>query len=132
MAGSGLSLPPPKIVLAELGGALVGGLIIAPLAYLLVGVLFMGAGLGMGLLTLQVFGIVIGFGLGAGLGAGLVGRWMGQPGNFWLAMAAGGATALIVVLGMRLLNVGGLGGLFVGIPLALIAAIIGLNARRGL
>jgi hypothetical protein len=120
-------------ILAEVAGAIIGGIVIAPLAAILVGFLFMGAGLGMGLLSVQVFAAVAGFGAGAGVGAALAGRAMGQRGTWWLGSALGVATAAAVILVMRLLqiNAGGLLGiLWVGAPLTLIAAVAGYNLRR--
>lgn len=118
-------------LLAEIGGAIVGGIVMGAAFYFLTFFLFQGAGLGMGLLSLQVFGAVIGFGLGAGLGAALAGRLVGHPGNWWVAALAGTATAVIVILALRLFNIGGLGGiLFAGIPLTLIAAVVGYQVGR--
>lgn len=125
--------PSAKDILAEVGAAIVGGVIGAPLLAILAGFLFMNAGLGMGLLAVQVFAAVGGFGLGAGLGAALAGRALGQGGTWWLGVALGVATAAAVVLVLRLLNlnVGGLFGIFfVGAPLTLIAAVAGYNLRR--
>lgn len=125
--------PTARALLGEIGGAIVGGIIVAPLAALIVGLLFMGAGLGMGLLSLQVFAAVAGFGLGAGAGAALAGRALGQRGAWWLGALLGVATALAFILVVRLLNlnVGGLLGiLWVGAPLTLIAAVAGYNLRR--
>jgi hypothetical protein len=122
--------------LGQFGGAVLGGALFAPLAYVITGYMFMGAGLGMGLLTVQLFGIIVGFGIGAGLGAGLVGRWQNQPGNIWIAMAVGAITGLIVGPGAVLVlrQIGGanvLGGiLLLGIPVTLIAAVVGYNLRR--
>jgi hypothetical protein len=136
MRSSPSTFPPGRVLLAEIGGAILGGIIVAPLAYFLVGFLFMGAGLGMGLLTVQFFGVIVGFGLGAGLGAGLVGNRMGQGGNIWIAMAAGAIVGLLAGPGAVLLlqQIGGmnvLGGIFIlGIPLTLIAAVAGYNVRR--
>ncbi len=73
--------PPIGVLLGQFGGAILGGVLFVPLAYIITSYLFMGAGLGMGLLTVQLFGIIVGFGLGAGLGASLVGRLRNQPGN---------------------------------------------------
>ncbi len=123
-------------VLAQLGGAIIGGLVLAPLLALGVSQVLVLMGLaqqlGMGLLSVQVFMAIIGFGAGAGFGVALVGRLMRQPGNMWLAVAGGAATAALVILVMRLLNIGGLGGiLWVGLLLALAAAVGGYNLRRG-
>lgn len=118
-------------ILAEVGGAIVGGLGGAVAFYFLAFFLFRGADLGLGLLAVQVFGAVIGFGAGAGLGTALAGRLVGQPGSWWMATLAGAGTALVVILVLRLLNVGGLGGvLFAGIPLTLIAAVAGYQFGR--
>lgn len=123
-------------LMAQLGGALLGGLVLAPLLALGVSqvLVLMGVAqqLGMGLLSVQVFIAIIGFGAGAGFGAALAGRLLRQPGNMWLAVAGGAVTGVLVILAMRLLNVGGLGGiLWVGLLLALAAAIGGYNLRRG-
>lgn len=119
-------------IAAQLGGAVLGGVIVAALSYVGLSYALMPLQLGMGLLSIQVFGIIIGFGVGAGLGAGLVGRLMGLGGNLWLALLFGGLSGILVVLVLRLLNLGGLGGLLgVGIPVVLIAALVGYNLRRG-
>lgn len=126
-----------RFLLGQFGGAVLGGVLVAPLAYVITGYAFMGAGLGMGLLTVQLFGIIVGFGIGAGLGAGLVGRWQKQPGSIWLAILFGAVVGLITGPGAVLLlrAIGGinvLGGILVlGIPLTLIAAVVGYNVRRG-
>jgi hypothetical protein len=125
-----------RFLLGQLGGAVLGGVLFAPLAYVITGFLFMGAGLGMGLLTVQIFGIIVGFGIGAGLGAGLVARWQKQPGNIWLAMLVGALVGLIAGPGAVVLlrAIGGanvLSGIFwLGIPITLIAAVAGYNLRR--
>ncbi len=120
--------PSIGVILGQLVGALMGGLVVAALLYFGLGYALLGAGLGMGLLTIQVFGIVIGFGAGAGLGVGVAGRWLGQPGNTWLAAISGAVTGLLVVLILRLLNLGGLGGLlWVGLPLTIIDALVVYN-----
>lgn len=116
-------------------GAIIGGLLFGVLLAYLVSVLLMALGvaqqLGMGLLAVQVFLAIIGFGAGAGLGAALVGRLSGQTGNLWLAMLAGAATGVLVVLAMRLLRIGGLGALlWVGLSLTLAAAIGAYYLRR--
>jgi hypothetical protein len=123
----------PLRVLAQLGGAIVVGVAIAVVLYFLLGFLLLGAGLGMGLLSIQIFGMVIGFGVGAGLGVGLVGRWQGLSGNLWLTMLAGGITGAMVILVLRLLNIGGFGGILAaGLLLALIDAVLvyNLTVRR--
>jgi hypothetical protein len=127
----------PQQILFQLGGAIGMGIVLAVAFYFLLGFALMGAGLGMGLLSIQIFGIIIGFGLGAGLGAGLVGRRQGINGNLWLAMLAGGLSGAAVILVMRLLNLN-LGGwglfgiLAVGIVIALVDAVAtyNLTARR--
>lgn len=119
-------------ILTQVAGAIVGGVVLAPLAAILAGLLLSGAGLGMGLLSVQVFAAVAGFGAGAGVGAALAGRAMGQRGTWWLGAALGVVTAAAVILIMRLLqiNAGGLFGiLWVGAPLTLIAAVVGYNLR---
>lgn len=126
----GLSVP---AIVAEIGGAIVGGVLMVPVFFLVVSLLFQGAGLGMGLLSLQVFAAVIGFGFGAGLGAAIAGRLLGQSGSWWLAALLGAVTGVLVILALRLfnLNSGGLFGIFwVGAPLALLAAVAGYNLRR--
>lgn len=133
MSVSRAPAPSALVLLAEAGGAIVGGVVLAPLAAVLFGYLFMGAGLGMGLLSVQVFAAVGGFGAGAGIGAALAGRAMGQRGTWWLGVILGLVTAVVVILAIRLLNLnaGGLFGIFwVGAPLTLIAAVVGYNLRR--
>jgi hypothetical protein len=123
--------PSTRAILAEVGGAIVGGLVMAPLLALLVSPFF--RGMGMGLLSIQVFAAVAGFGIGAGVGAALAGRAMDQRGTWWLGSLLGVLTAAVVILVLRLLNinVGGLFGiLYVGVPLTLAAAVVGYNLRR--
>lgn len=119
-------------ILAEIGGAVVGGLVLAVAGYFLAFVLFRGAGLGMGLLTVQIFGAVLGFGVGAGIGTAVVGRLLGQRGSWWIAVLASVGSGAAALLIMRLLNLGGLGGLLVvGVGVTLLAAVAGYNVRRG-
>lgn len=131
---SSRSAGPPRAlaILAEVGGALLGGIVLAIALYYVVWLLFRGAGLGMGLLSLQVFGAAIGFGAGAGAGAALAGRLHGQHGNPWLAIAAGAVTGVVVILAVRYLFVraGLLGILWIGAPLTLTAAVLAYNVRR--
>lgn len=119
-------------ILAEVGGAIVVGLLMAVAFGLLTAVLFQGAGLGMGLLVVQLWGAMVGFGVGAGVGAAAAGRFLGQSGSWWMGSLAGAATGFLTILLMRLLNIGGLGGLIVvGVALTLLAAVAGYNLRRG-
>lgn len=131
--GSSPSLPG---VLAQTGGAILGGLILAPLLALGVSQVLVLLGVaqqpGMGLLSVQLFTAIIGFGAGAGFGAVLAGRLMSQPGNMWLAVASGAVTAVLVILVIGLLGIGGLGGmLWAGLLLSLAAAVGGYNVRLG-
>jgi hypothetical protein len=70
---------PPSIaaVLAEIGGALLGGAVVGAISGVGAQVLLSGAGLGMGLLVAAIFAVIVGFGAGAGAGAALAGRRLG-------------------------------------------------------
>lgn len=123
------SLPRSRLVIvAEAGGALLGGLLVSPvIGY---GFYFMlsGAGIGMGLLALMIFAAVLGFGLGAGGGAALSGRLLGQPGSLPFAILGGVLSASLVILVVRLLNVGGLVGIVgIAVPLSVGAAVAGYH-----
>ena len=124
---------PVLIIIAEVVGAVVGGVILAILGYVVLNLLLAGANLGMVLLALQVFAAILGFGLGAGLGVALAGRLLGQHGQIWLAVAAAILTGGAVILVMRLLNLN-LGGLIgiagVAIPLVIGAAVLAYNLGR--
>ncbi|MFQ3663207.1 MAG: hypothetical protein SNJ69_12525 [Chloroflexaceae bacterium] len=129
------SSPSLLTLLFQLIGAVIVGVLAGVLLAYLVSLLLMTLGiaaqLGMGLLSVQVFLAIIGFGAGAGLGAALVGRLSGQMGSLWLAMLAGAVTSVLVVLGMRLLRIGGLAALlWVGLTLPLAAAIGAYYLRR--
>lgn len=126
------TFPPLPAILAELGGAILGGLILAPVFYLAVGFAMLGSDLGMGVLSLQVFAAILGFGVGAGVGAALGGRLLGQRGSAWLAVLTSVLGGALVILAMRLLNVRGLFGILgVGLLVAPGLAIVGYNLRRG-
>jgi hypothetical protein len=120
------------VILAEIGAAILGGLVLAPIFGYGAMFLFSGAGLGMGLLSVAVFAAVIGFGIGGGAGAAIAGRALGQRGSAWLAILSGGLSGVVVILFLRLLNinVGGLVGiLVVGVLVVLAAAVVGYNLR---
>jgi hypothetical protein len=119
------------VIGAQIVGALIGGVIVAVAFGYGIGLLLLGSGLGMGLLSLQVFAAVLGFGVGAGAGVAAAGRLLGQSGRTWLAIGGGVLTGIVVILGMRLLNVGGLGGILaVAVALVLAVSILGYNLRR--
>lgn len=132
--GSGSSRPPsPAALLAELGGAVVGGIVLAVLFALGLGLLMRGSELGMGVLTLQVFAGLFGLGLGAGGGAALAGRLFNQRGSAPVAMIAAVLAAIVAALVLRYVTMGGLfavwgiGGAALVIALA---AVGGYNLRR--
>jgi hypothetical protein len=132
-----LAKPPaltPIVILAEVGAAILGGLLLAPIFGYGAMFLFSGAGLGMGLLSVAVFAAVIGFGAGGGAGAAIAGRALCQRGSPWLAVLGGGLSGVIVILVLRLLNIN-VGGLFgiagVGVPIVLAVAVLCYNLRRG-
>jgi hypothetical protein len=123
--------PTVPVILAEIVGAVIGAVIAGPIFYFVVGYGFLWANMGMGLLALQLFGVIIGGGIGAGLGVAAAGRLVGQAGSTWGAVIAAVLAAVIVILGMRLLNIGGLGGLLVaGVVAVIAAAVAGYNLRR--
>ncbi|MCC6629092.1 MAG: hypothetical protein IT340_17015 [Chloroflexi bacterium] len=122
------------VIAAEAGGALLGGIVGGVTGFLIVSLLFASAGLGMGLLTLQVYGVIIGFGVGAGAGVALVGRWLGQASRLEpaIAMLGGviGGVALIVAARVVPLR---LDLFFLPIYAAVLAiggAVLGFNLRR--
>ena len=119
-------------ILAQVGGAILGGAILAAASYLGISLLLMGADLGMVLLGLQVYGIVLGFGVGAGLGAALASRRSGRHGQPVLAVVGSLSGGLLVVAATRF----GLAwlDLVAGVPvvaavLAIIGAVVGNNFR---
>ena len=119
-------------ILAQAGGAILGGAILAAASYLGISLLLMGADLGMVLLGLQVYGIVLGFGVGAGLGAALASRLSGRHGQPVLAVVGSLSGGLLVVAATRF----GLAwlDLVAGVPvvaavLAIIGAVVGNNFR---
>lgn len=131
MSSSTSTAPSVGSLLAQLAGAIVGGALVAIAAYFAVGYALLPLELGMGLLSIQLFAVIIGFGAGAGLGAAAAGRITGRRGSWWAGTLAGALTGVIVILVMRLLNVGGLGALLgVGVSLVLIAALAGYNLVR--
>lgn len=123
--------PSVPAILAEVGGAILAGLIMAAVFGYGLGLVLQGSGLGMGLLSLMVFAAAIGFGAGAGAGATLAGRLLGQRGNAWLAMAAGAVGSTVVILAMRLLRVGGLFEILaVAALVSLALAVVAYNSGR--
>jgi hypothetical protein len=90
-------------ILAQIGGALLGGVVVGGLCGVGASVLLAGAGLGMGLLVAAVFAVIVGFGVGAGAGVALVGRLLGRAGSPWLAVLGGGLTGAGVALALRYL-----------------------------
>ena len=133
MRSSATAGPPSALaILAEFGGALLGGVLMALLLAVVVGLLLVPSDLGMGVLTLQVYAGIIGFALGGGVGAALVGRWMRQGGSLWLAMLGGLLSGALVAVGVRALS------LPVALPptlgiaalVALAGAVMGYNLRR--
>jgi hypothetical protein len=92
----------------------------------------MRADLGMGLLGLQVYGIVLGFGVGAGLGAARAGRLFGSNRQPWLAVLGSLCGGVLVVVVTRFGPVRL--DLAAGIPVvaavsAVIGAVVGNNLR---
>lgn len=132
-ASAGAARPSVSAILAEIGGAVLGGVVLAPICGYALGWLLSGADLGMGLLSLMVFAGTVGFGAGAGAGAALAGRLLGQGGSLWLAVGGGAVSSVVVILALRLLriNVGGLLNIFwVAVPIVILAAVAGYNLRR--
>jgi hypothetical protein len=84
-ASSSSQTPLVLVVIAEIVGAVVGGVALASIGYFVPYLLLASANWGMGLLSLQVFAAIVGFGVGAGLGVTLAGRQLGRPGFPWLA-----------------------------------------------
>jgi hypothetical protein len=124
--------PSALAILAEIGGAIVGGAVLAALFYLGGGILFSGAGLGMGLLTVQILAAILGFGVGAAAGVALAGHLLGQRGSPWLALLGSVLVGVVMALALRY-------GDFridlflwpvVAAPLVIAGAVVGYNARR--
>ena len=128
------SAAPPSVgaVVAEIGGALLGGVVLGAVAGVGTMLLLSGAGLGMGLLAAAVFAGVLGFGGGAGVGAALVGRWLGQAGSPWLAVVGGVLAGAVALLALRYRPLGIDLFLFpvVAAPLVVAGAVAGYNLRR--
>lgn len=124
----------PLILLAELGGAAVGVLLLAVLLYFGAGwlLLALAPGAGMGILVLQIYAVLLGANFGAAAGVWLVGRQFRQGGNFWLALlfTVGGAilTALLPRLGV--IRLGIFETLYVALAIITVAAVAGYNLRR--
>ncbi len=135
-----MQIRPPQrpfavVLTAQLAGSLLGGVLLAIAFYYLVGVALLGTGLGMGLLTLQVYAAIIGLALGAALGTALGSRMMQEPGH--LGAAIGGAIlfGLLVIILSRTVFVGQMGLLSLGLGLAavfatMIGAVVGFNLPR--
>jgi hypothetical protein len=121
------------VIVAEIAGAVLGGILLAAVGYFLPFLLLRGANLGMGLVSIQVFAAILGFGVGAGLGVSVAGRLLGHRGHTWLAIIAPFLTGGAVILVVRLLNIN-LGGLLgipaLALPLALAAAVVAYHLRR--
>jgi hypothetical protein len=120
------------VVLAQIGGALLGGVVVGGLCGVGASVLLAGAGLGMGLLVAAIIAVIVGFGVGAGAGVALVGRLLGRTGSPWLAVLGGGLTGAGVTLALRFLPIRLDLFLFpvVAAPLVVTGAVIGYYLRR--
>lgn len=94
---------PILLILAEFAGAVLGGVLLRLLCVVGVALILANSNLGMGVLTVQVYGGIIGFALGTGLGAALGGRIVGRPGNWGLAVLASVITGILVAVIMRVL-----------------------------
>lgn len=124
-------IPPVPALLAEAVGAIVCGMLLAIGFGIAAGYLFASIVPGMGLLAVQVFAALLGFGVGAGGGAAVGGRLLNQRGSWWLAVLLSVLGGAMVILILRLLNVGGLGGILgVGFPVVVLLAVLGYNLRR--
>jgi hypothetical protein len=121
-----------QAVLAEIGGALLGGVVGGALAGAGAWALLSGAGLGMGLLVAAIFAVALGFGAGAGAGAALTGRAAAGAGNPGLAVLGGVLGGAVAALALRYLYLGIDLLLFpvVAAPLAVAGAVVGYNLRR--
>jgi hypothetical protein len=129
----------PLGIVAQVVGALVGGIAGAVVLFFLAWIIFDRANLGMGMLTVQAYAVMLGFGLGTGPGAALAGRLLRQPGNLGRATLfglLGGLLGVLVLAGFvtGILRIPGLRvDLFI-MPaviaaLSVVAAIIGYNMR---
>jgi hypothetical protein len=119
-------------ILAEIGGAIVGGVVVGAVLGVGSQLLLSVADLGMALLGVGVLATILGIGVGAGAGAALAGRLLGQAGSPWLAVLGGvlGGTGVTYALGYLYLGI----DLFllpvVAAPLAVGGAVGGYNLRR--
>lgn len=119
-------------ILAELVGAILGGLILAVALYFGIGFALIGSDLGMGVLTLQVYGAILGFGIGAGVGAAIAGRLLGQTGSWWLGALVGMLAGAVMAILPRVtsLRLGLFETLGVAAVVAIVGAVVGYNLRR--
>jgi hypothetical protein len=119
-------------IVGEFFGALAGMLILAVALYFAIGVLFLNSGMGMGVLTLQIYGAIIGAGVGAGVGAALAGRAMQQQGSMPVAILLAIATGIVTAIVPRVFPVrlGLFETLGVALVLMLVGAVVGFNLRR--
>jgi hypothetical protein len=119
-------------VLIQAIAAIIGGIAGGIAGFLLVSLVFGGADLGMGLLALQIYGVIAGFGAGAGAGTALAGRWRRQRGSLWLAILGGVAGGVLMAVLHRFLALR-LDFFFLPVYAALLAvagALAGYHLRR--
>ncbi|MEZ4634809.1 MAG: hypothetical protein R2873_09880 [Caldilineaceae bacterium] len=92
----------------------------------------LGDQLGMGVLTIQIYGAILAFGIGAGIGAGFGGRLLRQNGSVWFAMSTSLMfSALVVLISRTLMTSNSLvPTLFVALGVSVVGAVIGYNRRR--
>lgn len=116
-------------------GALVFGFSLAVIVGNTISVLLvgsaMGSELGMGLLTVQIYGAILAFGIGAGIGAGVGGRLAHRSGSVWFAMSTSlMLSAFVVIAGRTFMAPSGLvPTLFVALAFSVVGAVIGYNRR---
>lgn len=70
--------PNLRVLLAELGGAVLGGGVFAAVLGISLGLVLSGLNLGMGLLGVIFYAAILGFGIGTSIGVVFVGRLLNQ------------------------------------------------------
>ncbi len=85
----------------------------------------------MGSLGVTLYAGLLGFALGAAAGVALAGRWLGQGGSFWLALAGGVLGIILMTVLARLGLLGDDRQQLVALAIAsLVLAVLGYNLRR--
>lgn len=123
-------------IVAEIAGGIVVGAVLAVVLGFGIALILswtpIAEQLGMGLLLVQLYSAVLGFGIGSALGIWLVGRYLRQGGNLWLALLGaiiGTMLDIVIVLSAGFgRNQAFVVTLLVLIPFVL--TLLGYNLRR--